>query len=69
MAGEQSTLGLSLVTSLHVPESKVEVLTVIAEATTSQVDAADADPSEGLGNDSDDIDIEEDNTIYEAKPS
>jgi hypothetical protein len=45
-------------------------LVVLAEATTSQAEAAAANLSEGLGKDNDDIDIEEDNTIIRTtKPS
>jgi hypothetical protein len=45
-------------------------LVVAAEATSSQVEATIVNPFEGLGEDNDDIDTEEDNTmIRPTKPS
>jgi hypothetical protein len=70
MAGEQSATEVPLVPLSGVPESKAEDLTVITEAIGSQADAIVADPSEGPGEDNDDIDIEKDNTtICPTKPS
>lgn len=59
MAREQSIPRLSLVPSSDVSEAKIEDLPMEAEAIPSQAEAGAANPSE----DSDDIDIEEDNTI------
>jgi hypothetical protein len=59
MAGEQSAPEVSLPPSLDALERKVEDLSVATKATTSQTKVDDMEPSE----DSDDINIEEDNTI------
>ena len=55
-------LELYLLPLSDAPESKVEDLTMSTEAIGSQADAIVADPSEGPGEDNDDIDIEKDNT-------
>jgi hypothetical protein len=55
---------------LSLVPSSDEKLVVAAEATSSQVEATIVNPFEGLGEDNDDIDTEEDNTmIRPTKPS
>jgi hypothetical protein len=63
MAREQVDPELSLVPTLDVLETKVKSIAMVAKATTLQTGGAIADPSKGLGDDSNDINIEEDNTI------
>ncbi|KAL5676482.1 hypothetical protein ACJX0J_012613, partial [Zea mays] len=48
---------------LSLVPSSDEKLVVAAEATSSQVEATIVNPFEGLGEDNDDIDTEEDNTM------
>jgi hypothetical protein len=66
MDGEQSAPGLYLVPPTNVLETNIKDLSVAAEATPSQDEAGATNPFE----DSDDIDIEVDNTIiHPMKPS
>jgi hypothetical protein len=70
MAGKQVAHELALVLASDAPETKVESLAVVAEATVLQYGGTVADPSKGSSDDNDDIDIEEDNTIIcPTKPS
>jgi hypothetical protein len=58
------------VPTLDVLETKVKRIAMGAKATTLQAGGAIAYPSEGSGDDSNDINIEEDNTIIcSTKPS
>ena len=59
MAREQCVVEVSLTPSLDVPETRVEEFSSTVGATASQAKADSMNPSE----DSDNIDIEEDNTI------
>jgi hypothetical protein len=64
MAGEETVLGVLLAPSSDAQETRVENLPTAVEVTVSQAEARVEDPFE----DTDDIDIEEDNTTsYEAK--
>jgi hypothetical protein len=66
MARDQSTAEVSLAPSSDALELRIKSLSTTVEATASQAKASATNPSE----DSDDIDIEEDNTtICPMKPS
>lgn len=67
---ESTTPELALVLSLKTLETKIESLVIAAEATAPQAEGAIADPIEGSNDDSEDINIEDDNTIiHPMKPS